>query len=74
MSRYYKCDLCGAPYSPQKYTHVTAYIETGYKSFSGSVSDVVTRDMCPVCKRKLLDFMATLAPKEEENASCNCSN
>lgn len=67
MSRYYKCDLCGTPYAPQPFDHTTAYIETGNKTFDGKPSNIIIRDVCPECKCKLLDFMATLAPKEDED-------
>lgn len=65
MSRYYKCDLCGAPYAPIQFKNATAYVETGNKNFNGNASNVVIRDICPECKSKLLDFMDSLKPKEE---------
>lgn len=66
MSKYYKCDLCGTPYAPIKLKDTTAYVEAGYKDFSGSPSDVHIWDICPDCKNKILDFMHSLEPKEEK--------
>lgn len=66
MSRYYKCDLCGTPYAPTYYKHLTAYIETGDKTFNGEPSNILIRDVCPDCNNKILDFMDSLKPKEEK--------
>lgn len=66
MSRYYKCDLCGTPYAPTIYKHMTAYIETGDKTFDGNPSNILIRDICPDCKDKILNFMDSLKPKEEK--------
>lgn len=68
MSRYYKCDLCGTPYAPIQFENATAYIESGNKDFNGNASGVHIYDICPDCKNKILDFMHSLEPKEEEDA------
>lgn len=68
MSRYYKCDLCGTPYAPTRFEHMTAYIKTGNRDFDGRTSDNLIRDICPECRDKILDFMHSLEPKEEEDA------
>jgi len=68
MSRYYKCDLCGAPYAPSYYKNMTAYIETGEKTFDGHTSNVLIRDVCPDCNNKIRDFMDSLKSKEDEHA------
>ena len=67
MSRYYKCDLCGTPYSPTKFKHTTAYVETGNKDFNGHPSNVNIWDVCPDCNNKIRDFMVSLKPKEAKN-------
>jgi len=66
MSKYYKCDLCGTPYAPTNYGHMTAYIETGDKTFRGEISNDHIWDVCPDCKNKILNFMDSLKPKEEK--------
>lgn len=68
MSRYYKCDLCGTPYAPTSYKQMTAYIESGDKTFfDGKPSSVHIWDVCPDCINKILDFMDSLKPKEDKN-------
>lgn len=64
MSRYYKCDLCGTPYAPTHFKHMTAYIKTGDKTFNGDTSNVHIWDVCPDCNNKILDFMDSLKPEE----------
>lgn len=67
MSKYYKCDLCGTPYAPTHFKHMTAYFETGDKTFNGDPSNVRIWDVCPDCNNKILDFMDSLKPEEKEH-------
>lgn len=64
MSMYYKCDLCGTPYAPTHFKHMTAYIESGDKTFNGEPRSVHIWDVCPDCNNKILDFMDSLKPEE----------
>ena len=67
MSLYYKCDLCGSPYAPTHFEHMTAYIKTGNRDFNGKTRDNLVRDICPDCKNKIRDFMDSLKSKEDED-------
>ena len=63
---WYKCDVCSKPYAPEKLAQNTSYIETGTKTLNGKPSNIKIRDICPVCKAKINEFIKSLEPVEVE--------